>query len=126
MIASKSNVKTGKRPVAKGFRSPADDFMEMPLDLNTHLVEHPAATFFMRASGNNMRHIGIFNDDLLIVDRSLNAKDRSIVIAILDGEFIVSRINADNGMLYLEKDHIPANEIEIWGIVMHVIKNVGA
>lgn len=123
MISSKSKVKIEKRPVAKGFRSPSDDFLEMPLDLNTRFIKHPASTFFMKAKGNEMKHVGIFDGDLLIIDRARNPKDRSVIVAVIEGEFVVSRLNADNGEIYLEKDNLPVNDVYVWGIVAHVVRS---
>ena len=71
--------------VPAGFPSPADDYVDQRLDLNTHLVEHPAATFFTRVSGHSMRGAGIHDGDLLIVDRALEPQDGRIVIAAVNG-----------------------------------------
>jgi DNA polymerase V len=72
--------------VAAGFPSPADDHLELPLDLMEHLIDHPAATFFVRAEGESQVGLGVFDQDLLIVDRSLNAQDGDLVIVALHGE----------------------------------------
>ena len=76
-------------PVAAGFPSPAEQYAEMPLDLNELLVRNPPATYFVRASGDSMIGAGIRSGDILVVDRSLDAADGSIVIANVDGEFTV-------------------------------------
>ena len=76
-------------PVQAGFPSPADDYMEGKLDLHKHLVRNESATFFLRASGNSMEGAGIFDGDLLVVDRSIEATHNRIVIAALDGELTV-------------------------------------
>jgi DNA polymerase V len=72
--------------VSAGFPSPADDYLEAPLDLNQHLIKRPSATFFARAEGDSMRGRGIFSGDLLIVDRSIKPANGQIVIASMHGE----------------------------------------
>lgn len=71
--------------VETGFPSLATDYMEEPLDINQHLIKHSAATFFVRASGDSMIGAGIHDGDLMIVDRSLEARNRKIVIAVVRG-----------------------------------------
>ena len=73
-------------PVSAGFPSPADDYIENQLDLNKHLIRHPAATFFVRVKGDSMIEAGIHSGDILIIDRSLEPTDKKVVIAIIDGE----------------------------------------
>ncbi|MEZ5525095.1 MAG: translesion error-prone DNA polymerase V autoproteolytic subunit [Pseudomonadales bacterium] len=72
--------------VQAGFPSPADDYLETTLDLNEHLIAHPAATFYCRVCGDSMTGVGIFDGDLLIVDRALTPRDGDVVLAVLDGE----------------------------------------
>ena len=84
-----SNPPLMESPVAAGFPSPAEQYAEMPLDLNELLVRNPPATYFVRASGDSMIGAGIRSGDILVVDRSLDAADGSIVIANVDGEFTV-------------------------------------
>ena len=115
--------------VAAGFPSPADDHIEGKLDLNRHLIKHPAATFFVRAEGESMIGAGIHPGDILVVDKSLKPGHGKIVIAVLDGEFTVKRIEQRGGALRLlpENEVYPAIEItgamdfEIWGVVTSVI-----
>ena len=76
-------------PVSCGFPSPAEQYIESPLDLNDLLVKRPAATFFVRAAGDSMLGAGIRPGDILVVDRSMTPLDGSIVIASVDGEFTV-------------------------------------
>ena len=87
-----SNPPLMESPVAAGFPSPAEQYAEMPLDLNELLVRNPPATYFVRASGDSMTGAGIRSGDILVVDRSLDAADGSIVIANVDGEFTVKRL----------------------------------
>jgi len=118
--------------VRAGFPSPADDYLDKKLDLNEHLIKNPAATFFVRVTGNSMVNAGIKSGDLLIVDRSLEAKDKRIVVAIVNGEFTVKRIHKKGDKLYLtpENEKYASLEVkedmdfEVWGVVVHVIHTV--
>lgn len=115
--------------VSAGFPSPADDYMECKLDLNTHLIQHPSATFFVKASGDSMKNAGIFSGDMLIVDRSIEATHGKIVIAAIDGELTVKRlVRLQNRVQLLpENPNYPPIDITaeqdmvIWGVVTHVI-----
>lgn len=115
--------------VRAGFPSPADDHIESWLDLNEYLIKNPAATFFVRASGDSMLGAGIRSGDLLIVDRSLEASQGKIVIAALDGELTVKRISFAGGRVQLlpENNKYPPIDITdeqdlvIWGVVTQVI-----
>jgi DNA polymerase V len=78
--------------VPAGFPSPADDHLDDKLDLNLHLIRRPAATFFVRANGESMKEAGIFDGDLLIVDRAIAPQASDIVIAVIDGELTVKRL----------------------------------
>lgn len=115
--------------VKAGFPSPAEDYAEQKLDLNTHLIAHPAATFFLRVSGDSMINAGIFNGDLLIVDRSLNATHGKVVIAAVNGELTVKRLQKTKkgAFLIAENDNYPpielkeSDHIHIWGVVIYTI-----
>ena len=78
--------------VVAGFPSPAEQYLEPPLDLNALLVKRPAATYFVRVEGDSMINAGINPGDLLVVDRSLTPVDGDIIIASVDGEFTVKRL----------------------------------
>lgn len=114
--------------VRAGFPSPAEDFVEGSLDLNKHLIEHPAATFFMRVSGDSMTGAGIYPDDLLVVDRSLKAVAGNIVIAVLHGELTVKRLAKEKEAWFLKAENpdYPRFELpedaEIWGVVTSSIR----
>lgn len=116
-------------PVAAGFPSHADDFSEQALDLNEHLIQHPAATFFVKAGGDSMEGAGIRKGDILIVDRALEAVDGKIVIAVVGGEFTVKRIRIDGEHLWLQPENPKYQDIRIekgsdfliWGVVTYVI-----
>lgn len=116
-----------------GFPSPADDYLESRLDLNEYLIKHPAATFFVRASGDSMSGAGILSGDILIVDRALEARNGSIVVAVIGSDFTVKYFEKAHGRLFL----LPANDLyrtieitsemnaEIWGVVTTVIRKIG-
>lgn len=118
--------------VEAGFPSPAEDYVEGSLDLNEYLIKHPAATFFVRVSGDSMINAGIFPGDILIVDRSLEPIDKKIVIAVLDGELTVKRLRYRGRVPSLEPENenystiIISEEMsfEIWGVVTNVIHKV--
>jgi len=115
--------------VRAGFPSPADDYIEMHLDLNTHLIKHPAATFFVIASGDSMTNAGIRSGDMLIVDKSIEVVHGKIVIAAIDGELTVKRLSRHNGRVqllpendkYTPIDITDQQDLVIWGVVTHVI-----
>jgi DNA polymerase V len=119
-------------PVPAGFPSPADDYLEGALDLNEHLIKHKAATFFWRVTGDSMTGAGIHSGDLLIVDRSLEPKDGNVIIAVLDGELTVKRIEIHDGKLFLVPENpnyplIPVTEeqsFQVWGVVKHAIHSL--
>ena len=118
--------------VEAGFPSPAEDYLEGTLDLNEFLVENPAATFFVRVTGESMRDAGILPGDLLVVDRSRTAQSGDVVIAVVDGQMAVKRLWCKGRRVELR----PANrefptirlagtmELEVWGVVRHVIHSV--
>lgn len=110
---------------AAGFPAPGDDMVEKPLDLNDLLVDNPSATFFVRVSGDSMEGAGIFHNDILVVDRSVEAVNGRIVVAAVYGELVVKRlvIQSDKALLVSENDGYKPIEISnvddifIWGVV---------
>lgn len=82
-------------PAVCGFPSPAEQYVDAPLDLNELLVKNPPATYFVRAAGNSMTDAGIQEGDILVVDRSFQPEDNSIVIAGVDNEFTVKYLRMD-------------------------------
>jgi DNA polymerase V len=118
--------------VQAGFPSPADDYIDRNLDLNELLIDHPAATFFMKVSGDSMKDAGIHHGNILIIDRSETPKSGSIIIAAIDGELTVKRLLKDTTGLYLVPENFQYKAIrvaeesnfEIWGVVIHVINTV--
>jgi DNA polymerase V len=118
--------------VSAGFPSPADDYIEKTLDLNELLVQKPAATFFARAQGNSMTGAGIFPNDILVVDRSIEPVSGKVVICAVDGELTVKRLimEAEQWKLRAENTDYPDimiyEEIDmvIWGVVTNVIHSL--
>lgn len=116
--------------VAAGFPSPADDYIEGRLSLDEHLIQHKDATFFVRAKGNSMVGAGIFDGDLLVVDKSLTPSSGDIVIAVVDGDLTVKRLIKRGGTITLKPENHRFNEIEfldgqelqVWGVVTSTVK----
>lgn len=106
------------------FPSPAEDYAETSLDLNELLIQKPAATFFVRAKGDSMEGAGIFDGDLLIIDRSLTARHDRVVLAVMDGEFTLKRLYQKEGKIRLisENSKYPPidvteeMEFKVWGV----------
>ena len=121
------NIPIYSSKVEAGFASPADDFVEEYLDLNDLLVKHHEATFFVRVSGKSMVNAGIYPDDILIVDRSVNATDGKVVIANVDGDVMVKRLSIQGDRVILKSENpkhkdIPVlGELTVWGVVTSVI-----
>lgn len=119
--------------VEAGFPSPADDFLDPPLDLNRKLVQNPASTFFIRVAGDSMTGDGIGDGDLLIVDRSAAPYDGCIAVCYIDGGFTVKRVKLEKECAWLMPSNprycpirVDAdNELLVWGVVRHVIKTFG-
>ncbi|MFM7265410.1 MAG: LexA family protein [Cyanobium sp.] len=124
---------------ASGFPSPADDYIEGRIDLNAALIPRPLATFFMRVRGEAMRGDGIVDGDLLVIDRSVDARPGMVVVAVHEGEFLLRRLERRGGRLVLVASDgasppIPlpsdpqgagaAADTEIWGVVRHAVHHV--
>jgi len=116
--------------VGAGFPSPATDYIEDDLDLNTHLISNAPATFIIRVQGKSMRDVGIYDGDLLIVDKSINPKSFSTVIANVNEELVVKTFIKEKEVSYLasgskntiDKINLGENqEVIIWGVVTYVI-----
>lgn len=114
-----------KKAVPAGTPSQADDRVQERLSLDDHLIQHKESTFFMRVAGDSMSGLGIFDGDLLVVDRAIPAGDGSIVIAIVNGEFTVKQLLHKPGGSILRAAHpdyrdLPINayqDFSIWGVV---------
>ena len=118
--------------ISAGFPSPAMDFIDISIDLNKHLIKHPASTFYGRVKGVSMKDAGIYDGDLLIIDKSLSPKNNQIAVCYVDGDFTIKRISVNAGSCWLipeNKDYKPIkitedNDFHIWGVVTHVIKSL--
>ncbi len=118
---------------ATGFGAAADDYMERGIDLNEQLIRNKPATFFMRVSGSSMINAGIFDGDIVIVDRSIKPANGKIVIAVIDGEMLIRRYERTINKLRLIPETpklatIDVSEFmdfKIWGVVICVIRSLG-
>jgi DNA polymerase V len=116
--------------VTAGFPSPADDYIEGRLSLDEHLIQNRDATFFVRAKGNSMVGAGIFDGDLLVVDKSLSPQSGDIIIAIVDGDLTVKRLIKQGNTITLKPENPRFKEIEfkegqelqVWGVVTSTVK----
>ena len=118
--------------VHAGFPSPAQGYYNGPVDLNRHLIRDPTSTFIVRVSGDSMTGAGIFDGDEVIVDRSLDARDGSVVIAVVDNELTIKRLRLDGDTVRLVPEN-PAypdivlhelSELSIWGVVTRCLHRV--
>lgn len=117
--------------ISAGFPSPALDFQHESIDLNQHLVRHPEATFYGRVKGQSLKDLGIVDGDLLVIDRSLEARNGRLAVCFINGEFTAKRIKIDQQRIYLmpaNADYQPIqvkddDELIIWGVVTYVIKS---
>ena len=117
--------------VEAGFPSPAENYVEQELDLKEHLIRNSDSTFLVRATGKSMVNVGISPGDILIVDKSLEAKNNSIIIVSIDGELTVKRLIKDknNKKLYLKSENLDYPNIDlkiesdtmVWGVVTYSI-----
>ncbi|WP_440999657.1 LexA family protein [Fodinibius sp. SL11] len=112
-----------------GFPSPARDHFEKPLSLDDYIIKRPAATFFMRVKGDGLNDIGIFSDDILVIDRSINPVSNHVIVAILEGGMTVRKLIKKGNTIYVVKgDDLTGKQkitnetdFEIWGVVTHAI-----
>lgn len=121
-------------PVAAGFPSPADDYVEARIDLNIELIPSPLSTFFMRVAGDAMGGDGILAGDLLVIDRSVNPSPGRVVVAVYEGIFVVRRLAQRQGGLWLLASDgatlpIPLQAegvggAELWGVVIHAVHHL--
>jgi DNA polymerase V len=122
-------IKLAEPMVSAGFPSPADDFVEMELNIHDYIVKNKDATFCVKVEGNSMTKADIHSGDILIVDRSLEPEHNNIVLAVIDGEFTVKRLAVNNGSLYLSPENDNFTPIKItkemdflvWGVITHII-----
>ena len=115
-----------------GFPSPATDYMTQAIDLNKELVRHPAATFYGRVVGDSMIDAGVEEGDILVIDKSLEARDGDMAVCFVDGEFTLKHLHFHDGGVTLRPANQNYPEIEVgegvdfmlWGVVTYVIKKV--
>jgi DNA polymerase V len=118
---------------ATGFGAAADDYMERGIDLNEQLIRNKPSTYFFRMKGDAMKDAGIFDNDILIVDRSIKNANGRVVVAVLNGELMVRRFhkNFSSAFLIPENDRYKTiniaefGEFGIWGVVIHAIHSLG-
>ncbi|HYO22972.1 MAG TPA: translesion error-prone DNA polymerase V autoproteolytic subunit [Flavisolibacter sp.] len=124
---TQQNIQTAN---ATGFGAAADDYAERGIDLNEQLIRNKPATFFMRVNSDAMSGFGIHVGDVVIVDRSLEAKNGKIVIAVVDGDLLIRKLDINNGKgrLVASKKTAPIEvteqSLKVWGVVTYVIHNV--
>ena len=119
-----------KNQVDAGFPSPAEDLGANRIDLAQVLITHPQATYFLRARGHSMVESGIFDNDILVVDRAIKPRHGHIVVAIVDGDFTVKLLHQRAGRIKLKAanptfaDIVPKDgqTLEVWGVVTSAIK----
>ncbi len=118
--------------ISAGFPSPADDFLQQRISLDKILVKNKDATFFARVSGQSMIDAGINDNDLLVIDRSIEPVNNKIAVCFIDGEFTVKRLRVEGNKVWLKPENpdypiiniTEENDFIIWGIVTNVIKTV--
>ena len=129
-IEKKTELPLVEATVPAGFPSPADDYLEARLDLNKELITNESATFYARVKGESMNLAGISDGDLLVIDRSKNPVNGSIVVCMIDGEFTVKRLEKKDNDFFLTPENPdykpirikPENSVTIWGVVTYTIK----
>lgn len=120
--------------VRAGFPSPAEDFTDKRIDLTRELVTHPQATFLIRVSGDSMRDAGIFDGDMLVVNKAIKPRHGQVVVAVVDGEFTVKNLYQRAGRVKLRAANATYPDItpkegqtlEVWGVVTASIKRFPA
>ncbi|MEN8187883.1 MAG: translesion error-prone DNA polymerase V autoproteolytic subunit [Bacteroidota bacterium] len=118
--------------ISAGFPSPADDFLDLSIDLNKELIKNPSTTFYGRVKGDSMINAGLNEGDLLIIDKSLEPVDNKIAVCFIEGEFTVKRIKIEEDIVWLVAENekyapikvTAENDFLIWGIVTNVIKSL--
>ena len=118
--------------ISAGFPSPADDFRETRISLDEELIKNKEATFFAKVRGQSMIDAGLDDNDLLVIDRSLEPANNKIAVCFLDGEFTVKRLRVEGKEVWLQPENpnypiikiTEDNDFVIWGIVTNVIKKV--
>ncbi|MDF0533676.1 translesion error-prone DNA polymerase V autoproteolytic subunit [Shewanella sp. A32] len=110
-----------------GFESPAADYLQLPLSLDELLIEHPSATFIGQAAGDSMQGIGIYDGDILIVDRHVAVQSGDVIVANLNGEFVCKIIDKNRRLLLSSSEKyqpVPVNEWDAFSIEGVVIRSI--
>ncbi|PKP20586.1 MAG: peptidase S24 [Bacteroidetes bacterium HGW-Bacteroidetes-21] len=118
--------------ISAGFPSPAEEYIELAIDLNKELVKHPSSTFYGRVRGNSMKDANINDGDILIIDKSLPPRNGQKAVCFINGEFTIKTLKIEKGKVWLvpanEKyktlEITPDNDFIVWGIVTYVIHKV--
>ncbi len=113
--------------VIAGFPSPAADYTQQQIDLNEHLIRNKDATYLFKVRGDSMKDAGIYENDILLVDRSINPRHNHIILAQLNNEFTVKRLYRRGGIVKLmaENSIYPPRLIKgednliAWGVVTY-------
>ena len=116
--------------IRAGFPSPAQDYMELAIDLNKELIKHPTSTFYGRVVGDSMKDEGIEEGDILVIDKSLELMDDDLAVCFIDGDFTVKRVRMESAAAWLVPSNVKYppikvtkdNEFMVWGIVTYTIK----
>ena len=111
--------------LSAGFPSPAEDYIEMKLDLNKELIKNPSSTFLGKVNGNSMMGAGIFDGDILVIDKSLEPKNDAVLVCFIDGEFTIKKVTVIGSDMYLMPENPDFKPIKInresdfrmWGVV---------
>ena len=116
--------------IRAGFPSPAQDYMELAIDLNKELIKHPTSTLYGRVVGDSMKDEGIEEGDILVIDKSLELMDDDLAVCFIDGDFTVKRVRLESDAAWLVPSNVKYppikvtkdNEFMVWGIVTYTIK----
>lgn len=135
-MSSKTGISVELPEIKAGFPSPAQDYVENGIDLNRELVKNPSSTFFGRATGSSMEGAGIFDGDLLVIDKSLEPYEGAVAVCFIDGEFTLKRIHFERDgvqvvAVWLQPENdsyspikvTAENQFIIWGIVTHSVRS---
>ncbi len=115
--------------IQAGFPSPARDYITQSIDLNHELIQHPSATFYGRVSGDSMIEEGIFEGDIIVIDRSLEPREGDLTVCCIDGEFTLKRLHLEKDRVWLIASNesfdpilvTPDDRFIVWGVVTHTI-----
>ena len=129
-FGAKMPIPLAEQSVKAGFPSPAQDYLDLSIDLNNELIKHPSTTFYGRVKGDSLIEADIHEGDILIIDKSLEPREGDLAVCCVDGEFTLKYIKIEQDVVWLipaNKDFQPikvtaGNEFVIWGIVTYSIK----